>query len=274
MRPMTTLPVTLLIITYNEAATIGRCLDSVPFAAEKVVVDSGSEDDTVAVARRHGARVVHQDWLGFGPQRNFATSQASHDWILVLDADEFLGEAAAAALQRQLPAIMAGDAAVAVLRRRAQYMGAPMRWYRPMVGERMARFYHRDRARWSDARVHESLRWEGRAESLAVNFEHEHNPTLPHKQLKALRYAELKCRDWLDQGRRPRPWMTPLVYFAFLAKELLPRRALLDGWRGLAVAHNEAAYAAYKRIRYYEMVRNPASVEQGREVLLRHGLDR
>src|SRR5690554_1237235 len=62
---MPTLPLTLIVITHNESANIARCLDSVPFATEKIVVDSGSEDDTVAIARAHGARVVHQDWLGF-----------------------------------------------------------------------------------------------------------------------------------------------------------------------------------------------------------------
>ena len=66
-------------MTWNEAHNIGRCLESVPFAAEKVVIDSGSSDDTVRIAESHGARVVHQPWLGFGPQRNFASTQAAHD---------------------------------------------------------------------------------------------------------------------------------------------------------------------------------------------------
>src|SRR5688500_15445397 len=112
---MPTLPLTLLVITHDEAANIARCLDSVPFAAEKVVVDSGSGDDTVAIARAHGAKVVHRDWLGFGAQRNFATTQASHAWILVLDADEFLDDGIAAELQHRLPAVMASDACVGIL---------------------------------------------------------------------------------------------------------------------------------------------------------------
>ena len=87
---MPVLPLSLVVITHNEAANIARCLDSVPFAAEKLIIDSGSTDTTVAIAQARGARVVHQDWLGFGPQRNFASTQARHDWILVLDADEFL----------------------------------------------------------------------------------------------------------------------------------------------------------------------------------------
>ena len=271
---MPTLPLTLLVITHDEAANIARCLGSVPFAAERIVVDSGSTDDTVAIARAHGAQVVHQDWLGFGAQRNFATTLATHDWILVLDADEFLDGPGAAELQRRLPGVMASDACVGILRRSTWYMGAPMRWYRPMVGEKMARLYHRGRARWTDVRVHESLRWDGRAVAFDAPFHHLHNPTLPHKQLKVLRYAELKCRDWHERGRPARVWMAPLVYLAAFLKDWLLRLAILDGWRGFVVAHTAAAYAMYKRIRYYEMCRNPASIEQARTVLLKHGLDR
>lgn len=271
---MPTLPLTLLVIAHDEAASIARCLDSVPFAAEKLVIDSGSSDDTVEIARAHGARVVHQAWLGFGPQRNYATTQAVHDWILVLDADEYLGDRIREELQRRLPGMMASDAAVGILRRATQYMGAPMRWYRPMVGERLARLYHRDRARWTDARVHESLRWDGRSVSFHAPFHHLNNPTLAHKQLKVLRYAELKCRDWHDAGRPVRLWMAPVAYMAAFLKDWLLRLAILDGWRGLVVAHTAAAYAAYKRIRYFEMKRNPESIEQARTVLFKHGLDR
>lgn len=271
---MPTLPLTLLVIAHNEAGNIARCLDSVPFAGEKVVVDSGSSDDTVAIARAHGAKVVHQDWLGFGAQRNFATTQAGHDWILVLDADEFLGQELVAEFERRLPPLIRSDTAVGILRRSTFYMGAPMRWYRPMLGEKLARLYHRDRARWTDARVHESLRWDGAATLFDAPFNHLHNPTLVHKQLKVLRYAELKCRDWNDAGKPVRMWLTPLVYVAAFAKDYLLRLALLDGWRGVVVAHTAAAYAVYKRMRYYEMRRNPASIDQAREALLRHGLDR
>ena len=157
---MQPLPISLVVITHNEAANIARCLDSVPFVAEKVVIDSGSTDDTVAIARARGARVVDQAWLGFGPQRNFASTQAAHDWILVLDADEFLEPPLIEELQQRLPGLMASDAAAGILRRSTWYMGAPMRWYRPMVGEKLARLYHRGRARWTDARVHESLRFD------------------------------------------------------------------------------------------------------------------
>ena len=273
MCAMQTLPLSLVVITHNEAANIGRCLDSVPFAADKLVVDSGSDDGTPEAARAHGARVVHQPWLGFGPQRNFASTQALHDWILVLDADEFLSPELAAELAAGLPALLASGKAGAWLRRSTWYMGAPMRWYRPMVGERMARLYHRGRARWTDARVHESLRFDGPAAAFGAPFNHLHNPTLVHKQLKVLRYAELKALDWHDRRRPVRMWQAPFVYLASFAKDYLLRLAVLDGWRGFVVAQIAADYALYKRMRYYEMHRNPASIEDARAQLRKHGLE-
>ncbi|MBD8881752.1 glycosyltransferase family 2 protein [Rhodanobacter sp. 7MK24] len=271
---MPILPFTLAVIARNEAGVIARCLDSVPFAAEKLVVDSGSEDGTVAVAQAHGARVVHQDWLGFGLQRNFATTQCSHDWILVLDADEWLSPELAAELERGLPALMSGDAAGAVLRRRTIYMGRPLRWYRPSVGEKLARFYHRGRARWTDARVHESLRLEGRAPVFDAPFEHANNPTLVHKQLKVLRYSELKCRDWLDKRKPVRMWQAPFVYLLAFLKDYVFRLAFLDGWRGFLIAQTAASYALYKRMRYYEMANNPASVAEAADALEKHHIER
>jgi glycosyltransferase involved in cell wall biosynthesis len=266
-------PVTLLVIARDEAQVIGRCLDSVAFAEEKLVIDSGSTDGTQAIAAAHGARVIHQDWLGFGPQRNFASTQARHDWILALDADEALSPELAQELTEQLPGLLQSTAAGAILRRSTWYMGAPMHWYRPMVGERLGRLYHRDRARWTDARVHESLRFSGPTDSFRHPFIHLHNPTLVHRYLKSVRYAELKARDWLDGERATRMWMCPLVHAAAFFKDYVLRLAFLDGWRGYVVAQVAASYAVYKRMRYYEMKRNPPSVELASMQLKRHGLD-
>ena len=84
------LPVSLVVITKNEASCLAKCLQSTDFVSEIVVVDSGSTDDTVQIAERLGAKVFHQDWLGFGPQKQFAVNCAKYDWVLCLDADEYL----------------------------------------------------------------------------------------------------------------------------------------------------------------------------------------
>jgi glycosyltransferase involved in cell wall biosynthesis len=257
--PASTFPVSLVVIARNEAAVIGRCLDSVPFAAEKLVIDSGSTDGTQDIAQRHGARVVHQDWLGFGAQRNFASTQASHDWILALDADEVLSPELIQEMQSRLPQLLESQAAGAILTRQTWYMGAPMRWYRPMVRERHGRLYHRNRARWTDVRVHESLRFDGPTVRFGQPFVHHHNPTLVHRQLKILRYSELKARDWLERNRPVRLWMSPLVFIAAFLKDYVLRLGFLDGARGYVVSQMGASYAVYKRLRHYEMKRNPAS---------------
>lgn len=270
---MAKLPLTLLVMTRDEAHQVGRCLDSVPFADEKIVVDSLSTDGTRAVAEAHGARVVEQAWLGYGPQRNFATRLARNDWILFLDADEEISPELSAELERRLPALLTSPAAGARMLRAAWYMGAPMRFYRPMMGEPHGRLYHRGRARWTDATVHETLVFEGPVETLRAPFRHHQSPTLVHKQLKVLRYAELKAVARLEAGRKPAMWSVPFVFLGAFVKDYLFRLAFLDGWRGLAVAGMAAHYAVYQRFRHYELHRNPASREEGARALAKHGLD-
>ena len=85
-------PLSVTIITLNEAAHIAAALDSVAWADERIVVDSGSTDDTVRIARAHGARVESRPWQGYSAQKNYAASLATHDWILSLDADERVSE--------------------------------------------------------------------------------------------------------------------------------------------------------------------------------------
>lgn len=270
---MQTFPISLVVMTYNEAHTIARCLDSVPFAAEKLVIDCGSTDDTVAIAQAHGARVIHQAWLGFGPQRNFAQTQSRHDWILTLDADEYLSPALIQELCARLPGLLDSDTAAVWLRRSLIYMGAPMRWYRPAVGEKMARCYHRGRARWRDVRVHESLEFQGRSCLLKAPFYHLNNRSLLEKQLKVLRYSELKCLDWLDRAKPVRMWQTPWVFVLAFFKDYVLRLGMLDGWRGFAISQTAAAYAVYKRMRYFEMKHDPDSVTTAANALRRHHLD-
>ena len=268
------LPLSLLVLTYNEADNIARCLDSVPFAAERLVIDCGSTDATAAIARAHGARVVEQPWLGFGPQRRAATALARHPWILFLDADEWLSAELAAELERRLPELLESAYAGAFLRRAAWFMGARMRWYRPLARERIERLYHRDRAQWSTAPVHEALRFSGPALELRAPLLHAYSPSLAHRMLKDVYYAELRARQRTALGRRPMLWLTPLVFGATFLKDYVLRLGALDGARGWIASYLAASYAVYKRMRQYEMSVNPQSIELARAALERFGLER
>ncbi len=270
----TLLPVSLLVLTYNEAANIARCLDSVPFAAEKLVIDCGSTDATASVAAAHGARVVQQPWLGFGPQRRAATALAKHPWILFLDADEWLSPELAAELQLKLPQLLASAHAGAFLRRSAWFMGARMRWYRPLARERIERLYHRDRAQWTDAPVHEALRFNRPAAEMQAPLLHAYTPSLVQRGLKDLYYAELRARERHARGRSGSLWLVPSLFVGTFLKDYLLRLAILDGARGYVAAHLAASYSVYKRLRGYEMQVHPESIELARQALIRHGLER
>ncbi len=268
------LPVSLLVLTYNEAGGIARCLDSVPFVQEKLVIDCGSTDATVEIAGAHGARVVHQPWLGFGPQRRAATRMARYPWILFLDADEWLSPELAREMALRLPQLMATEFAGAFLRRSAWFMGARMRWYRPLARERIERLYHRDRAQWTEASVHEALCFNAPAIDLRAPLLHAYTPTLAQRVLKDLYYAELRAREWTERGRPSRLWQAPFVFLSTFLKDYILRLGILDGARGYIAAHLAASYAVYKRFRRHEMMLYPESVELARAALARHQLER
>lgn len=269
------LPITLAVITYNEQEQIARCLDSVQFVSEKLVIDCGSTDNTAEIAKKSGARVVYQPWLGFGKQRQFATAQAQHDWVMMLDADESVSLELHQECIRDLAKILENQhLGVIHVQRCTLYMGKPMRWYRPMRAESIARIYHRQRAHWNHARVHESLVTKARAAHLKAPLLHAHNPTLVHKQLKVVRYAELKALDWKAKNKPLRMWQCPLVFLLAFIKDYIFRLAILDGWRGFIVTQTAASYALYKRMRYYEMRYNQESLPLAHKQLCKHLLER
>jgi glycosyltransferase involved in cell wall biosynthesis len=149
------LPLSLIVITRDAAHELAACIASAPFVAETVVVDSGSRDDTVAVARRAGARVVERAFEGYGPQKNFAVAQAAHDWVLCIDADERVSPELASAIYA-LFASGEPPAAGYAIARRNRFLG---RWLAHGEGypDWIVRLFDRRRARWSSDPVHEKV---------------------------------------------------------------------------------------------------------------------
>ncbi|MBV9969329.1 MAG: glycosyltransferase family 2 protein, partial [Xanthobacteraceae bacterium] len=142
-----------IIITKNEAGNIGPCLDSVAFCDECIVVDSGSTDDTLAIARSKGAHVAEHEWQGFGPQKNHALSLASGEWVLSIDADERVTPELAAAIEN---ALRQNEVDGYEIRRRTRFLGREMlqsRWFPDYI----LRLFRRGRAHFTDVLVHEEL---------------------------------------------------------------------------------------------------------------------
>src|SRR5438094_5357225 len=170
--PLPPLALSLVVITRDAAAQLADCLASAAFAAEAIVVDSGSRDDTVDIARRSGARVVAQSWLGFGPQKNFAVAQASHDWVLCLDADERLTPPLASAIGTAIAAQTGTTAPAAyAMARRNRFLG---RWLAHGEGypDWNVRLFDRRRARWTDDPVHGHVVAEGPVARLEGDLLH------------------------------------------------------------------------------------------------------
>lgn len=234
-------PLSLVIITKNAEAHIARCLKSVPFASDVVVVDSGSTDGTVTLAKSLGARVFQEEWRGFGPQKRRATELAKTDWVLNLDADEALGEGA----QIELQALLAQpplDIDAYAFPRLSYHMGRWIRhggWY----PDWQVRLYDRRHANWSEDPLHEKVQ--------AKNVRRLKSPLL-HWVFKDLtdqvatnnRYSGLGTDQLERKGRRFRLFhliTKPTVKFL---ETYVWKLGFLDGMPGFIIAVG-ASYSVF-----------------------------
>lgn len=223
------LPLSLCVITRDAAALLADCLASAPFAGEIVVVDSGSRDDTVEIARRFRARVVDHPFAGFGAQKNFAVAAAAHDWVLCLDADERVTPE----LARSIVVALAAPAAVAyAMARRNRFLG---RWLAHGEGypDWNVRLFDRRRARWSEDAVHEHVVADGAVVRLEGDLLHASAESIDAYLAKQNRYTTLQAEAMHARGERAtiaRLVVSPLFrFFRFYVLRL----GFLDGVAGL-----------------------------------------
>ncbi len=234
------------IIARNEAHRIARCLKSVAFADQIVVLDSGSTDDTVAIARGLGADVeVTPDWPGFGPQKNRALARCRYRWVLSIDADEQISDALAAEILQVLRAAPA-EATVAGywLRRSSRYCGQVIR-HGLWGNDRVLRLFERQRGRFTDARVHESLVCDGETRVLEGILVHDSVDSPEDARSKARRYAFLGAEALRARGRGGSLQGGVHAGWSFVRGYLL-RAGFLDGRFGLTLARLNAAGTFWK----------------------------
>jgi glycosyltransferase involved in cell wall biosynthesis len=228
--PFAPLSLSVVVITRNAGAELAECLDSAGFATEMIIVDSGSADNTVEIARSRGARVIEQAWLGFGPQKNFAVAQATHDWVLSLDADERVTTALADGIRAALAAPRYNAYTMA---RRNRFLG---RWLRHGEGypDWNLRLFDRRHARWSDDVVHEHVLADGPVGRLDGDLLHASAESLDAYLSKQNRYTTLQAEALYARGEHSstlRLVASPLVRFI---RFYVLRAGFLDGAAGLA----------------------------------------
>jgi (heptosyl)LPS beta-1,4-glucosyltransferase len=242
-------PLTVTVITLNESRHIDAALDSVSWADEIVVIDSGSTDDTVDRARRRGARVEVRSWPGYGTQKNYAASVASHDWILSLDADERVTPSLAADIRRLLSETPLHRGYR--IPRMTWYLGRWIRstdWY----PDHQLRLYDRRFGRWSERRVHESVTLDGTPGVLAHDLEHYAYRDVSHHLATIDRYTTLAADEWHAQGRRASALAAVLHPMAAFLRNYVLRGGIRDGEAGLLISILNSYYVFLKQLKLWE----------------------
>lgn len=241
------LALSAVLITRNAEAVLPACLQSLTFADEIVIVDSGSTDATLNITRRFNAKVVQQDWLGFGKQKQFAVAQASHDWVLCVDTDERVSDALRTNILKELeaPRFHAYD-----MPRCNRFLG---RWLRHGEGypDFSLRLFDRRHANWSDDAIHEKVVTASPVGRLAGDLLHESEQGLADYLAKQDRYTTLQAEQLHAHGKRAgvaRMLLSPLLRFV---KFYFLRLGFLDGIPGLRHiligCHN--SFAKYAKLR-------------------------
>lgn len=225
-------PISCVVIARDAAAHIGGTLASAAFCAETLVLDSGSTDGTVAIATGAGARVEHQSFLGYGPQKRRAVELAAHDWILSLDADEALDEEAAAAVK----ALDLSDPSACYAFRRRTFLGTREVRHGPWGGERVLRLFHRAFAGFSPLQVHEKVESRTPPRLLSGSILHHSFHDSADVLVRSIRYARLKAGVMRENGQRVTAWALPWRGAATFLKSYLVQGGWRDGTAGFVVA--------------------------------------
>ncbi len=243
----------VIIITRDESLRLRPCLESVGFADEVVVVDSGSTDDTVAIAQAAGARVTQtNDWPGFGPQKNRALDLATGDWVFSIDADERVTPALRASIEVVLSEPRFDAYTVGRL---SSFCGQPMRhsgWY----PDHVLRLVRRGTGRFTDALVHEKLEAGGPVGHLEGELLHESYANLEAVLQKMDRYSSAGARALHTKGVRGSLGKAlGHGLWAFL-RTYLVKCGFLDGRLGLVLALSNAQETYYRYLKLWQIELN------------------
>ncbi len=220
-----------VLITYNTAEQLAPCLASLGFANEILIVDSGSSDATLEIARSFGAHTLHRTWSGFGAQKRFAVEQARFDWVLCIDADERVP----AELARDIQAELAAPQRYAYEMPRSNFfMGRYLR-HGEGYPDWSLRLFHRGHAQWSDDAVHEKVTCDSTVGRIGgkSGLLHHSAPTLTAYLEKQNRYTTLQAQALFAAGQKvgaARIVISPVMRFL---KFYILRAGFLDGVPGL-----------------------------------------
>ena len=242
--------VSAVIITKNADRTLEACLDTLEWASEIIILDSGSNDQTSQIARRKGVKFHSAEWHGFGPQKNLAIGLAKSDWILSIDSDEYVSAELASSILSITSTSPAED--MFELSRILIYCGKQMRrsgWSPEFV----PRLFRNGTARFSDSIVHERLIYKGKSKRLAGYLLHDsfHSPDDVLEKMN--RYSTLGAQKLWNQGRRVGLLGAVIHGLGAFFKTYIVKAGFLDGPEGFLLAVSNAEGAYYKYVKLYHL---------------------
>lgn len=253
---MTRPTLSVILITKNEAELVGACLESVKWADEIIVVDSGSTDATVEICRRYTDKVVVTDWPGFGPQKNRALAMATGAWVLSIDADEQVTPALAEEIRST---ILNTPHCVFKLPRLSSFMGRYIRhgdWWPDDV----ARLFQREHGRFSDDLVHERLLYQGHAGQLRQLLLHQSTRSVEQLLSKINTYTSGGATRVQASGKACGLGVAIThAAWAFMRGYVF-KRGFLDGREGFIIAVSVAENSFYKYVKAGYLQRDRKSV--------------
>ena len=239
----------VIIITKNEAPHIGRCLESVSWADEIIVLDSGSQDDTVSICRQYTDKVYETDWPGFGVQKQRALDKATGDWVLSIDADEIVTAELRAEIEQ---ALQQNKFHGYEIPRLSSYCGRQMRhggWWPDYV----LRLFRRNAGHFSDAVVHEKIIVEGKVGRLISPFLHDTAVNLEEILRKMNSYSSLGAQMLYEKGVRASISKAVFKGLWTFIRTYWIKAAFLDGHQGLMLSISNAEGTYYKYLKLMEL---------------------
>ncbi len=239
----------VIIITKNESSNIRRCLNSITWADEIVIVDSGSEDDTLKICEEFNCRIERSDWPGFGPQKNKALDLASGDWILSIDADEEVTPA----LQQEIQTLLQNESTAAAweIDRKSNYCGKFLN-HSGWSPDYVLRLFQKNVGRFSNDIVHERILIKDpriKIARLKSSLLHYPMPGFEQAIDKMNLYSTLSANDKFKRGERSSLFKAIARGFWTFFRVLILQRGFLDGKHGFMLAISNAGGTYYKYVK-------------------------